>query len=118
MSGMLVNLVLAVFWLCLGSAILIHEQVNEPLKWRLPGNMSPGWLAILLAFYNTVRVLTIWKFSPRARPEPDETETVRPRPAPRLEQPPDPNFQFTDTPAPRNTQTTTEPKPESKPEQP
>lgn len=116
MNGMLVNLVLAVFWLCLGLAILVHEHVNEPLKWRLPGNMSPGWLAILLAGYNLIRVLTSWRFGPRPKPEAAEPEsTVRPRPAPRLE-PPNPDFQFTDTPA--NTPISAEPKPENKPDQP
>jgi hypothetical protein len=107
MNAILVNLILAVFWLCLGLAILVHEHVNEPLKWRLPGNMSPGVLALLLALYNTIRVFTIWKFSPRRKPVADELDSVRPNPAPRLEQAPDPNFQFTDAP---------ETKPETKPE--
>lgn len=62
MNWIVVNLALAVFWLFMGAGILIVERIRGE---SLFGGViiSPGWLALLLAGYNVVRVVTMWNYA-------------------------------------------------------
>jgi hypothetical protein len=104
MNPFIINLSLAMFWAFLAAGIFTAEFVNGPLPWR-PFGVSAGWFAVVLAVFNSVRVLGIWWFRQRQRQweeGPSDSEVLRKRfhrdEPRRPPQPPDPNFQFTDEP--------------------
>lgn len=104
MNGILVNLMLAVFWLVLGCGLLGDEVVNEQRRFRLPlGGINPGWLAVLFAAFNFYRVWSIWSYQKRRRLERAEDDALRRkwdrRTEERREEPPNPDFQFDKPPA-------------------
>ena len=102
MQWIVINFVLAVFWLFFGGAILIAEYAYH---WRIeyrPFGISIGWWIMLLVLYNMVKVLVNWSVLSRQRRQesvesPPLSSLARHKP-PRVEQPIDPNFQFTDKP--------------------
>ncbi len=62
---MYINLVLAVFWLVLGLALLFMNWRLGAMEGRGEGfSLSGGWVALLLAAYNVLRFLRV--FSLRA----------------------------------------------------
>jgi hypothetical protein len=51
----MLNLILAVAWLLGGLGILIYETLYGPLRLRLLGQVSIGWLMLVLSAWNWVR---------------------------------------------------------------
>lgn len=103
MSAITVNLFLGVFWLMLGIALLAHHYLSETPVFLLKIGQTlvpPGWLALVLAGYNFLRLgfIRSW-IRRRAREEAELAQRRREHQeglsAPRT---PDPNFQFTDPP--------------------
>jgi hypothetical protein len=68
MNAIIINLALAVFWLFLGIGILVVEQIRGESLFGGP-IISPGWLCLVLAVYNTIRVLTTWSYVKKQRQE-------------------------------------------------
>jgi hypothetical protein len=66
MNWIIINLALAVFWLFLGTGILVVERMRGQSLFG-PVIISPGWLALVLAVYNTIRVVTMWKYAQEQR---------------------------------------------------
>lgn len=109
MNAILVNALLALFWLLLAGNFFLYEQLyGVPLRYRLPlGGINPGWLAILFAAFNCYRAGWTWSYRRRRKREIAEQEAFHQRlgrhhrEEARREEPPDPNFIFTDEPAAR-----------------
>ncbi|MBY0527003.1 MAG: hypothetical protein K2R98_26655 [Gemmataceae bacterium] len=104
MNAILVNLLLAIFWIFLGVGLLLHEVVTERRMFKLPlGNLNPGWLAILFGAYNCYRVWWIWSYQRRRRTEQVEDNALRRRMdrghEPRIQEPPNPDFMFDKPPS-------------------
>jgi membrane protein implicated in regulation of membrane protease activity len=76
MNWIMINLALAVIWLFLGAGILVVEAIRGQ---SLFGGViiSPGWLCLLLAVYNGVRVATMWKLVKEQRQAQEEEEKER-----------------------------------------
>ena len=51
----MLNLILAVGWLLGGLGLLIYETLYGPLRLRLFGQVSIGWLMLVLSAWNWVR---------------------------------------------------------------
>jgi hypothetical protein len=112
MNGVVINLMLAAFWLVLGAGLLLHEGITGERRFRLPlGGINPGWLAIIFAAFNFYRVLMIRSYQRRLREKDDDKDVLRSNFERRREerrreelqhdQPPNPDFMFTDDPAKR-----------------
>jgi hypothetical protein len=101
MQAIVINLVLGVFWLFFGGAILVAERGN-PFG-SPPFGISFGWWCMVLALYNTVKLLINWSAMNRRREMIRQSEplsSLAKHGTQRPEQPPDPNFQFTEKPPP------------------
>ena len=101
MPVLMMKFIMGMVWLILGGVILVTEQINGPMHWRLPGDFSVGWIAVALGLFNLFRAATIWQAREEYRRKKEEEEAAyrqsRRHQSERPEQPPDPNFQF-DTP--------------------
>ncbi len=94
------NLLLALFWLVLGGALLLWPLLDA----RAPDltiwgtGISAGWLALLMAAYNLVRWWSVRSFQAQRRLL--EEEMIRRRRESRSSPPsePDPTFDFTRPP--------------------
>jgi hypothetical protein len=83
----LVNLILAVFWLAVAAVIFALPSLNpNAAPWRIPQtDLSMGWFALCLFFYNLVRWWTTrrstanrtWQPSPLPRRRLYEEEAPR-----------------------------------------
>jgi hypothetical protein len=107
MNGIVINLMLAAFWLVLGAGLLIHEGITGVRMFRLPlGGINPGWLALIFAAFNFYRVLMIRSYLRRFREREDDRDALRSnferrraerhREESEREEPPNPDFIFTD----------------------
>ena len=87
------NLLLAVFWLFLGGALIVVSGGNPDSPFTIRGTqISGGWIAVFLAVYNLVRWWVATASAPRADPpRPPRPQAGPPRPLPE----PDPTFDFT-----------------------
>jgi hypothetical protein len=105
MNAILINLMLAMFWLVLGAGLLIHEGMTGVRMFRLPlGGLNPGWLALIFAAFNFYRVWMIRSYQRRLRQREESDEALRRnherhRAERRRDEPPNPDFIFTDEPA-------------------
>lgn len=101
---MYIHLVLAVFWVFVAVSMLFyHHGINPANPFRF-GNVSAGWLALLLASYNLMR----WWFASRSRgaeqPDPEELlARKRERAGYSTIKPPEHNsaFDFSEEPKPK-----------------
>ncbi len=108
MNGILVNLMLAVFWLVLAGGCFLYEPImGKNLPTIGAFNWNPGWLALIIAAYNFYRIMMIRSRERRRQEDNEERETdplrrhwERRREMHRREEPPNPDFQFKDEPAP------------------
>lgn len=109
MNGIVINLMLAAFWLVLGSGLLIHEGITGERKFRLPlGGINPGWLAIIFAAFNLYRVMMIRSYQRRLQDRQEDQDALRSnferhRAERRREEllrndPPNPDFMFNEDP--------------------
>ncbi len=107
MNGIVINLMLAAFWLVLGLGLLIHEGITGERRFRLPlGGINPGWLAIIFAAFNFYRVMMIRASLRRFREKEEDRDALRSNFERRREErrreeldrnePPNPDFIFTD----------------------
>lgn len=100
------NLFAAALWLAVGVAIVVYHALNPDdqmlrVRWF---DFSPGWLAILMAFYNLVRWWSsrssdadrAFEESQESRRNRARYSTIKP-----TEEPPDPNFDFSKEQPPR-----------------
>jgi hypothetical protein len=115
MNGVVINLMLAAFWLVLGAGLLIHEGITGVRMFRLPlGGINPGWLAIIFAAFNFYRVMMIRSYQRRLRERGEDNDQLRRnferqrnerrREELRREEPPNPDFMFTNEPAKKDAQ--------------
>lgn len=95
MSWIIINLALAGFWLCLGIGILVVEGIRGQSLFGGP-IISPGWLALMLAGYNLVRVFTMWKQYQEQRQAEAEREAEREQFSKREVEVVNPEFRFTE----------------------
>jgi hypothetical protein len=110
MNGVVINLMLAAFWLVLGIGLLVHEGITGVRMFRLPlGGLNPGWLAIIFAAFNFYRVMMIRSYQRRLRERDEDNDLLRSnferhraerrREELRRAEPPNPDFMFTDNAA-------------------
>jgi hypothetical protein len=115
MNAILINLMLAMFWLVLGAGLLIHEGMTGVRMFRLPlGGINPGWLALIFAAFNFYRVWMIRSYQRRLRQREESDQALRRnyerrRDERRRDEPPNPDFIFTDEPAKKDAEPTSPP---------
>jgi hypothetical protein len=97
----MINLILALVWLVGGLGVLIYEAIYGPLRLRLLGVVSIGWVMLLLSAWNGVRLyLARWSDSEREANLRVEQARERQRRERRRNEPPNPDFDFTNSPPP------------------
>jgi|SRR6516162_2897828 hypothetical protein len=95
---MAINLILAIFWLLIGLALLLFPFANPAFLQRTiwGSQFSIGWVALLLSLYNWLKVG--FRYYTRRQKTPGTSPVRRPSrssPSASVRQPqPDPNFQF------------------------
>jgi hypothetical protein len=91
------NLILALFCLTAGVAMLVHERLTGAMTWRIRGtDFSAGWLLLVLAVYNLVRWWSL-RSQQKTQEEISRQQLNRSSRDPDAP-PPDPNFDFSDKP--------------------
>lgn len=107
MNAILINLMLAAFWLVLGVGLLAYEYVLQRGRLiPLPIGMNAGWVAIMLGAFNIYRVLMTRSRQRRLRESEDDDDALRRnferhraqrrREEQQRNEPPNPEFMFTD----------------------
>jgi hypothetical protein len=100
MTAVIVNLILAVFWLLIGGVLLVIEWQTGQVAFAGIRGINVGWLMILFCAFNLFRAGYNWSYMKRRQRQIEADNALRQqwdrRHTDEPPQPPDPNLRFTD----------------------